>query len=290
MTMAEQKTPLHFNSHEVAKILQVNVSTIKRWTEEGKLDCVRTHGGHRRFLMNHLAEFLKAEGRQVDIYPVETEADLELNYHILKRNYPQLQSAILTQALQAERDVIQKVITGLYLNDIPVHTIYDEILTPVLHEIGQLWSAGELAVAEEHLASQTIRDAMIRAQGSVQIPQRKSHTALCVNLSGELHDIALKMVDHVLEARGFQIYFSGQITPLFKMKQIFRKYHPERLYISSTFILDAEAAQNELKMLCDLAHSFNTRVFVGGQGFTILDANHPAIVRPLKSFADVYES
>ena len=34
-----------FNSLEAAKILGVNVSSIKRWTEEGKLECVKTAGG-----------------------------------------------------------------------------------------------------------------------------------------------------------------------------------------------------------------------------------------------------
>lgn len=290
MTMIEDKKPLYFNSHEVAKILRVNVSTIKRWTEEGKLECVRTHGGHRRFLMQHLADFLKAEDRRVEIYPVQTPADLELNYHILKNNFAALQSAILSHALRAERNVIQKVISGLYVNETPVYTVYDEILTPVLHEIGNLWAGGKLAVAEEHLASQTIRDAIIRAQSFVQIPPEKSHTALCVNLSGELHDIALKMVDHTLEARGFQIYFSGQITPLFKMKQLFLKYNPERLYISSTFVMEPETAQNELNRICDLAQECQTRVYVGGQGFSILDYSHPVVVKYLINFADVHRS
>ncbi|MCB0298451.1 MAG: helix-turn-helix domain-containing protein, partial [Calditrichaeota bacterium] len=44
----------HFNSQEAAKILGVNVSTIKRWTDEGKLQCIKSVGGHRKFLMDHL--------------------------------------------------------------------------------------------------------------------------------------------------------------------------------------------------------------------------------------------
>ena len=47
----------YLNSEEAAKVLGVNVSSIKRWTDEGKLECIRTVGGHRKFLMNHLANF-----------------------------------------------------------------------------------------------------------------------------------------------------------------------------------------------------------------------------------------
>ena len=39
----------YYNSQEVAKILGVNVSTIKRWTDEGKLTCIKTAGGHRPY-------------------------------------------------------------------------------------------------------------------------------------------------------------------------------------------------------------------------------------------------
>ena len=49
----------HFNSIEVARILGVNVSTVKRWTEEGKLECIKTAGGHRKFLMAHLGDYVK---------------------------------------------------------------------------------------------------------------------------------------------------------------------------------------------------------------------------------------
>ena len=32
----------YFNSHDAAKILGVNVSTVKRWTDEGKLECIKS--------------------------------------------------------------------------------------------------------------------------------------------------------------------------------------------------------------------------------------------------------
>ena len=48
----------YISSEEVSNILGVNVSTIKRWTDSGKLDCVITAGGHRKFLMRHVSAFL----------------------------------------------------------------------------------------------------------------------------------------------------------------------------------------------------------------------------------------
>ena len=54
----------YLNSKEVASIMCVNVSTIKRWTDSGKLDCYQTVGGHRKFLLSHLKNFLKEKINQ----------------------------------------------------------------------------------------------------------------------------------------------------------------------------------------------------------------------------------
>ena len=54
-----------FNSEEVAKILGVNVSSIKRWTENGTLECVKTAGGHRKFTVQHLTNYLKTHESKV---------------------------------------------------------------------------------------------------------------------------------------------------------------------------------------------------------------------------------
>ena len=50
---------MQYNSYQLAKIIGVNVSTIKRWTESGKLNCSKTAGGHRKFNLNDISNFLK---------------------------------------------------------------------------------------------------------------------------------------------------------------------------------------------------------------------------------------
>ena len=49
----------YLNSKQVADIIGVNISTLKRWTENGTLECVKTVGGHRKFTMNHIRDYYK---------------------------------------------------------------------------------------------------------------------------------------------------------------------------------------------------------------------------------------
>lgn len=37
---------------DVARIFNVDIHTVRRWAETGKLACVRTLGGHRRYRMS----------------------------------------------------------------------------------------------------------------------------------------------------------------------------------------------------------------------------------------------
>jgi len=288
-----QPNIIYFNSIEAANVLNVNVSTIKRWTQEGKLKCVKTAGGHRKFTMQHLAEFLESNKTKIskaNLYPVENEDDLNISSHVLKRDYEFLIQHTLEQALQCNRDNVQRVLNGFYMGQIPLYEIYDKLVTPVMHRVGELWESGSIGVAEEHFSTQTIRDCLIRLQGSLHLPSGNNGSAFCLIMSSELHDIALKMVDHVLELRGVKVYYSGQMTPSIKIEQVFKKYRMDRVYISSTVVENQNLAQAEFDKICYISAENNSRVYVGGRGFDVIDYSHPAVEKRLKSYEDLYLS
>lgn len=46
-----------YTSQEIAELLGVSASSILRWADSGKLKCFQSEGGHRKFSVDHLAEF-----------------------------------------------------------------------------------------------------------------------------------------------------------------------------------------------------------------------------------------
>jgi MerR family transcriptional regulator, light-induced transcriptional regulator len=282
----------YFNSEEAAKILGVNVSTIKRWTDSGMIECIKTAGGHRKFLMAHLSNFVernKKQNSKVNLFTMESERDVELSYRILKGDFQYLNKYVLQEALQSNRDNIQQVLNGLYLGQYPLHQIYDLIVTPVLHQIGYLWEEGNLSIIDEHLASQVIRDSITRLQGIIRIPAEKLGNALALTPSKELHDIPLKMVDHILEARGFRVFYSGQRTPFEQIEDTIDKFKPDRIYVSSTSLEERQALQEEIDHLYRIARQKGCRVYVGGRAFDVIDFSHPVVERRLYTFEEVYK-
>ena len=278
------------NSLEAAKILGVNVSSIKRWTDEGKLECIRTAGGHRKFLMDHLSAFLKMNQKKtskLSLFTLDNAEDLALNYYILKGDFDYLKNYIFKQALKSNRVNVQKVLTGLYLGQYPLFQIYDNLVTPALHHIGLMWTKKKISIFEEHIASQIIRDAIIRLQGIIKIPAKAIKQVICLNLSSELHDIALKMVQNILEVRGFKTFFSGQKTPFFDFEHALTRFKPSRIYLASTINENPEEAQKEVDLIFKLSAKKNIQVFVGGSGFDQINYKHPIVVRRLYTFQEV---
>ena len=49
---------------EVARLFRVDPKTVTRWAMEGKLTCIRTLGGHRRFKADEVYDLLGEESRQ----------------------------------------------------------------------------------------------------------------------------------------------------------------------------------------------------------------------------------
>jgi excisionase family DNA binding protein len=283
----------YFNSEEAAQILNVNVSSIKRWTEDGTLDCIKTAGGHRKFTMQHLAKFLeehKTKTSRANLFPIESDQDLEINTRILKADFEFLIEYVLEQSRLCNRDRVLRVFNGLYLSQHPLHEIYDCLVTPVLHKNGELWEQGEISVIEEHFSTQVIICCIIRLQGTIRMPVEKIGTAFCLVMSQELHDIAIKMVDHVLELKGYKTFFSGQMTLSRKIERAFEIFKPDRIYISSTIVSDVNLAQAEFDKICYIAAAHNARVFVGGRGFDEIDFSHPAVEKRLNNFEEVYLS
>lgn len=48
---------------EVADLFRVDTKTVTRWADSGKISCVRTLGGHRRYLRDEIMRLLSQQTR-----------------------------------------------------------------------------------------------------------------------------------------------------------------------------------------------------------------------------------
>ena len=51
--------PMELTINQAAEVLKCHPQSLRRWADSGKIPCRRTGGGHRRFDLRDLVQFLK---------------------------------------------------------------------------------------------------------------------------------------------------------------------------------------------------------------------------------------
>jgi len=288
----------YLNSVEAANLLGVNVSTIKRWTDSGKLNCIQTAGGHRKFLMMHINEYLNTysdNAKKITVLPYDSSEHRQLNHLIQKHKIDELKENLLKYSIESKYNEVSMIITGLTLGQYPIFKMFDDLITPVLHEIGNQWEAEKITVVEEHIASNIIRDSLITLRETIIKLENTNEKVLCLAFDNDQHDIPIKMVQIILEQRGYNVYFTGQRTPAESIEKLISSNRPSRIYLSCTYYNNdwtfeqLKLKQYELDLLYKLSNKYKFELYIGGQAFNKLKYDENKIKKRLYTFEEVYK-
>ena len=282
----------YLNSKEVASIMGVNVSTIKRWTDSGKLDCYQTVGGHRKFLLSHLKSFLKEKINQklkVNIIQYLNKGEKELVQRIDRIDYKYLRDYLFQLGLQQGVDSIHDVINSLLIKGEPQYRIYDELILNVLNRIGDLWSNNKLSIADEHTMTETIRNVMYRihseiSKNNVKIPKK----VICMTLTNDEHEIPLVMIQSILDEINIPSTNLGPNIPVPEIESKIQVVNPTHLIISSNYVLDTDTFNSEISRLIQFCHKKDIEILIGGSGNHLLIEENRSTTIELKNMADLF--
>ena len=282
----------YLNSKEVASIMGVNVSTIKRWTDSGKLDCYQTVGGHRKFLLSHLKNFLKEKINQklkVNIIQYLNKGEKELVQRIDRIDYKYLRDYLFQLSLQQSVDSIHDVINSLLIKGEPQYRIYDELILNVLNRIGDLWSNNKLSIADEHTMTETIRNVMYRihseiSKNNVKIPKK----VICMTLTNDEHEIPLVMIQSILDEINIPSTNLGPNIPVPEIESKIQVVNPTHLIISSNYVLDTDTFNSEISRLLQICHKKDIEILIGGSGNHLLIEENRSTTIELKNMADLF--
>lgn len=178
-------------TEEAARLAGVAASSIKRWSDEGKLNCVRTAGGHRRFRRSDVVAFLSSL-RTAGLPGDEAGAWVRL----LKQGSVPLVEAELLRRRASE---------GAWFR---VANTVGKMIT----ELGNCWRDGTISVADEHRASATLMRALNRVSQSLP-SSPDAPSALLAVPEGEQHVLGLALAELTLNEAGWRTVWMGASTP-----------------------------------------------------------------------------
>jgi len=97
---------LYISTREVANLLSVTETTVKRWTNSKRLKCVKTLGGHRKYLLKDIENFTKENGIPISGITAPTKkAELDkAGYALYSKNMEQVIEVVLAEAVKGNRD------------------------------------------------------------------------------------------------------------------------------------------------------------------------------------------
>lgn len=258
------------STQEVAQMLGVAETTVKRWSDEGVIPCVRTPGGHRKFLLKDITAFASLKGYTIvgsQPPPMTPDQRERLEVGVYTKNYARVAEVFREEALQADRDGMLELLLYLHKHQIPFPVIADEVVRPAFDFIGELWQAGKIEVSAEHAASHALADALARMSTEVYRKKPNGMETVCACPEGELHENGLRCAGYGLEFEGWKVHFIGANTPFDTLAAFVDSKKPRLACISAVAPERLKSSGDQWRNLSRFIHGYGGRLLIGGPPF-----------------------
>ena len=246
--MAEN-TPELLTLQEAAEHLKVHYMTAYRWVRRGDLPAFKA-GGRLRVQVSDVERFVLQ--RRIDVVLPGVAGRTDWPTHV-ERLYALL---VEGQALEAGH-LVRKVIA----DGAPVGQVYLELLTPVLHQIGDAWAGGEISVADEHRATEICAGIIARHGEAFRRRGPSRGTVVTITPPHELHGVSVAMVADFLRAGGYDVHHLGVNVPIEDLLLFLAVVPCDVLCVSVTMPVEDARIYAELA-----AAAGDAPVIFGGQG------------------------
>lgn len=255
----------NLTTKEVARLCRVSDATVKRWEEAGVIKSERTSGGHRRFRVEEVARFQ----RNANLGLKQSHSDDSVvRTSTRRRPANNLSSSSLFHSLITGREEeTANILINAFLNGEKIPTLFDGIVVEALRRIGELWINGELTVAQEHLASRTLTNALQKLRALIPVPEMTGNLAFVAAIEGDLHELPTHLAQVVLESEGWEVLNFGADMPLYSLLEEVLQQAPELVVISATIIHDLERCGRDYKEFRRELIKHEVSIVVGGQPF-----------------------
>jgi diguanylate cyclase (GGDEF)-like protein len=153
--------------------------------------------------------------------------------------------------------------------------VYGEVIAPALWKVGDLWEAGEISVADEHLATAMTYRVMVGLYASTLGAEPAGGRVLLAGVEGEQHVVGLRMAADVLEVAGYEATYLGADVPTADLLGAIEQMGPDLLAISATMPFSAQALRQAIARVREVDPELG--IVVGGQGAALDDQDERTV-------------
>lgn len=181
--------------------------------------------------------------------------------HLMRRDYAVLQKELLHALLTFDEDRADHVLAealALY----PMELVGENLIAPVLVEVGERWHRGEVSVTLEHFATAVLQQRLAAILRTAPHPNKKN-LIWVVCAPGEDHEIGAMLLTIYLRRAGYQVQFLGKNIKASDLINDVNYYQPAMILLSAT---TQETAANLQMLTNELAQLTTFRPIIGYGG------------------------
>jgi excisionase family DNA binding protein len=254
--------PKYLSTIQAAEALNVSVSTVKRWVDEGVLPAHRTAGGHRKLLRAEVLA-LAREGDwphgELAALSVASPLDEGADFETAAAN-------LLDALLRGQGAEVRALLRRAYGAGVPIETLADQVIAPAMAKLGHEWQTARLDVWQEHRGTQLCAAALYDLKDELEArAERNRPVAVGGTPGGDPYLLATLLAQLVLLDAGWEAVNLGPNTPLPSLTKAVRQLRPRLVWLSVSHLEDAQGFIDAYRDLYRAAERQGVAVAVGGQ-------------------------
>ena len=287
----------YLNSKEVSDILGINISTLKRWTDNGTIGCHKTAGGHRKFTMQNVRDYYKENKKasKNDEIALENFEHKKIYELIKKNSFSELAHKLANASVESDESTVKTIISGSYMNNIDVETLFDKIVDPGSMIVEKALHENYLSHTEAFISRKIITRAAESLNDNKPNGSYNGKSALCVNFEDNLPDLGVVMSEVILRHKGYNVYNTGSHAELGDLKKVIdnKKIDLIVFYLCNMQCCMSIVGDNIIKTadmvtsIYETASKLKVEVIFGGLGIELLPDISKTIKKTFITFKDL---
>ena len=270
----------YLNSKEVSDILGVNISTLKRWTDNGTIDCHKTAGGHRKFTMQNIRDYYSKNKKasKSDAINLKNFEHKKIFEMIKKKNYVDLSYKLADASIESDEQAVQTIITGSYMNNISIIDLCDQIIDAGSMIVENALHQNYISHTEAFISRKTITRVTESLNADKPNGEFNGLNALCVNFEDNLPDLGVVMSEVILRHKGYNVFNTGSHAELGDLESVVKKKEIKLIlfYLCNMQCCMSVVGENikktadQVKTIFHSAKKLDLDVIFGGLGIELL--------------------
>lgn len=209
-----------------------------------------------QYLARALAAFDRAPSESASLLSPDTE-------------FGRLAARYLVTILEGDRRRATELMVQAAQSGHAVPDLFAHVLAPAQQEIGRMWLADEVTVAEEHFATSTTRRAMAQLANFAKFQPANGKKVLTAAVAGNQHDLGLQIVADFFEFDGWQVFYLGADMPSRGLAKAIEVFQPDLLGLSVSLSTHLHTAADAIAAVRATEPGKSLKILIGGQALSV---------------------